>query len=425
MNKFFSLVVICHFTILSLNSQNINFDDFFTNKSLRLDYIHAGNSDTSFIFFEQLKQEPFWGGSKTKLVCPFNYGDYKVLVTDLSNNLLYSQTYSTLFGEWQASGEAKKMNRSFQESVIIPFPKKPVKLFLQAADKQNIFHNIFSTTIYPDNILITKGLRYNFKTYTLIENGDPAKKIDIVFIADGYTAQEVQKFKSDVKKFTDALFSEEPFKKNKHNFNIRAVISISEDSGTDIPGANIWKNTIANSSFYTFGIERYLTSQNHKSVRDIAALVPYDQIVVLVNTLKYGGGGFYNFFNLFSADNKLSGKVFVHEFGHGFGGLADEYWTSDVSVENYYPLGIEPKEPNITTLTYFGEKWADLVNKTTPIPTPSTPEFSNTVGVFEGGGYVEKGVYRPKQNCMMRSLDYDFCEVCDRTIQLIIDFYTK
>lgn len=420
--------LIVFFLLLTglIYSQQINFDDYFTNKTLRLDYIHAGNSDTAIVYFEQLKQEPFWGGSHVNLVDNFNYGEYKVLVYDVtSNELLYSRCYSTLFHEWQATDEAKEINRSFYESVVVPFPKKNVKIVIQERDRRNNFFDIFEIEVSPHNMFIKKDLVYDFETYTIIENGDPAKKVDIVFLAEGYTADEVVKYKRDVQKYVNALFSYEPFKSNKNNFNIHVVVSISDESGTDIPGDSIWKNTILNSNFYTFGTERYLTTQDFKTVRDVAALAPYDQIYILTNTSKYGGGGIYNFYNLCVSDHSAASKVFVHEFGHGFGGLADEYWTSDVAVDDYYPTDIEPADPNITTMVDFNSKWADMVSDKTPVPTPQTNDYINTVGVFEGGGYVEKGVYRPQQNCMMRALSHPFCKVCQRSIQQMIDFYSE
>jgi hypothetical protein len=200
----------------------------------------------------------------------------------------------------------------------------------------------------------------------------------------------------------------------------------SEDAGADIPGAGIWKNTLVNSSFYTFDSERYLTTLDFWKVKDIAALAPYDQIYILVNTEKYGGGGIYNHYNLTSTGNQHSSTVFIHEFGHGFAGLGDEYYTSDVSYTDFYSPEIEPWEPNLTTLVNFSEKWENLLIPGTPVPTPESPEYINTTGVFEGGGYVAKGVYRPAVNCRMKSNNSEhFCQVCEKTIEQMILFLTR
>ncbi len=407
-------------------SQKNNFDKYFKYETLRLDYIHAGNSESEYIYFEKLKQEPFWGGSRKNLIDVFNYGDYRVEVLDKkTEKVIYSYGYSTLFQEWQATEEAKSLNKSFYESVTVPFPKNPIIIIIEKRNKKYTYDEIFRYEVSPDNMFIKKGLEYNFETKDILDNGNPAKKVDIVILAEGYTKNEMPKFEKDAEKMMNTLFSYQPFKSNKNKFNVHLVLSHSEESGTDIPGDNIWKNTLFNSNFYTFGSERYITTQDYETVRDVAALAPYDQIFILVNTAKYGGGGIYNFLNLCVADHKLAPQVFVHEFGHGFGGLADEYWTSEVAVQDYFSQDIEPSDPNITTLVNFESKWADLVKKNTPIPTPSTPEYKNKVGVFEGGGYVAKGVYRPQQDCMMRALEYDFCKVCNRSIKKIIKFFSE
>ena len=419
----FFLLVVSNFSVFS---QNIDFEQYFENKTLRFDYIHAGNSDTAIVFQKKLKQEPYWGGSHTNLIDTFYYGHYRLLVFDkASNKLIYSRGYATLFQEWQATDEAKMNNRSFYESVIMPFPKNTIEIVLEERNKKNVFFEIYRKEIKPTDMFIQKNLRYDFETYTIVDNGNPEDKVDIVFLAEGYQKDELKKFENDVQRLSDTLFTYEPFKSHKNNFNIHIIKSYSKETGTDIPGDNIWKNTLFNSNFYTFGSERYLTTQDFETVRDVAALVPYDQIYILVNTEKYGGGGIYNFYNLCVSDHIAAPKVLVHEFGHGFGGLADEYWTSDVAVEDYFPSDIEPIAPNLTTLVNFEKKWKNLIDKKTPVPTPSSKKYLGIIGVYEGGGYVEKGVYRPQQNCMMRALAYPFCGVCQKTIEEIILFYSE
>jgi hypothetical protein len=420
----FTILILIIYNIIL--AQNINFSDYFINKTLRMDYLRAGNNLTSQVFFEQFKQEPFWGGSQKNIIDTFNYGHYRLQVFDNESNILiYSIGYASLFQEWQATDEAKKINRSFYETVIMPYPKKEIKIILQERDKQNIFHDVFSTQVSPDNMFIVKDLKYNYKTSTFLNNGDPKNKIDIVCLAEGYTKNEMEKFKKDVKQLFKTFFKYEPFLTNKKSFNIHLVESISEESGTDIPGDSIWKNTILNTNFYTFGSERYITTMDIETVRDVAAIVPYDQIYIIVNTDKYGGGGIYNFYNLCVADHSSADLVFLHEFGHGFGALADEYWDSDVAVEDYYDLTVEPYSPNITTLVNFDKKWKKMIEDSIPIPTPSIKKYIKKIGVFEGGGYVEKGVYRAQQNCMMRALSYPFCKVCQKSLEQVIKFYTE
>ena len=406
-------------------AQQPQFDKYFENHSLRIDYIQTVNDTAAYVAVEQIKKEPYWGGTHTQLIEPFGYGAYRIQVYDsLSGKLIYTYGYNALSEEWRRMPEAKGKYRSFYESAVIPFPKNTVKFVLLYRDKHLKKHKLLETYINPNSIYINKEQKYNFKAYDLVKNGDPAHKVDIVFIAEGYTKDQMPQFRKDVQHFVDVLFNYHPFAEHKKDFNIHVIESISPESGTDIPGENVWKNTILNSSFYTFGIERYVTTFDIKTLRDIASLVPYDQIFVLVNTGKYGGSGFYNFYNIGVSRNPLADPVMVHEFGHGFAGLADEYWTAGMD-ENFYDKTVEPVEPNITTLVNFDSKWKDMVNDTVPVPTPSTPQYRNVVGAFEGAGYSPKGIYRPEQNCLMRSLGYDFCKVCQRSIEKVISYYVK
>jgi len=215
-------------------------------------------------------------------------------------------------------------------------------------------------------------------------------------------------------------------KENKDKFNIWGIEAPSKESGTDIPAENIWKNTISNTQFYMFDLDRYLMTSDNKSLRNIASNAPYDQIFILVNTNKYGGGAIYNHYSVCVSDNSNSEYIFTHEFGHGFAGLGDEYYTSDVAYNEFYPLDVEPLDPNLTTLINFESKWKDMLDSETPIPTPATNDFSKTVGAFEGGGYVAKGVYRPMKDCSMKSISVNnFCPVCKRAIKRMIDFYSE
>jgi hypothetical protein len=257
-------------------------------------------------------------------------------------------------------------------------------------------------------------------------SGDPAHKIDIVILPEGYTAAEMDKFKADCDKFTKGLFTVEPYTKNRDKFNIHSVLAPSAESGSDIPADKVWKNTILNSSFYTFDSDRYLMTSDNKSVRDLAANAPYDQIYILVNTKKYGGGAIYNLYSASVNSNASSAKIFVHEFGHGFAGLADEYDDGSTSFNDMYPLNTEPWEPNITTLVKFESKWKGMLAANTPIPTPLENNTGMKVGVYEGAGYVAKGIYRPSADCLMRTFKGDkFCLVCEAAIQRMIDLYTK
>ena len=405
----------------------VEFNNYFISKSLRFDYTRAGNSDTTFVYFEQIKEEPFWGGSKTNLIDKFNFGDYRIMLYDSTGTkLIYSRGYSSLFREWKDTEEAKKTSRSYYESVVMPFPKQKVILKLQNRDKKNIFHTVFTYQINPKSYFIVKDKQDKYTTERLHGKNNPDKALDIVVLPEGYTQAELPKFKKDAQRFISYFFKVQPFRKYKSKINFWIVNAASEESGTDVPGENIWKNTILNTHFYTFNSARYLTTRDVNKIRNLAAYVPYDQIYILVNTSIYGGGGIYNYYNLCVADNEYSEQVFTHEFGHAFAALADEYPYGYDYAEQLYDMSVEPWQVNISNLVDFDSKWKNLVDKNTPIPTPNTDEYRSKIGAFEGAGYVHKKIYRPSYDCKMRSNQTNnFCPVCYKTVKELLDFYTK
>lgn len=409
-----------------LNAQT-DYNKYFKDKALRFDFLLGGNNQEVFVYPQQVKEEPYWAGNKSNLVDIFNYGSYRFRVFDQkSDSLIFSKGFSTLFQEWQTTAEAKQMERTFYQAAIFPFPKREVRLEIDARQWDGNFKTIYKTDIDPKNYFILHESVDSYETFEIIDNGKPDKKVDIVVLAEGYQERDKQKFLDDVKRVSSYLFEEEPFRSEKEKFNIRAVFTPSVDEGTDIPGEHIYKNTHFNSGFYTFDLPRYLTTSDMKRVYDAASLVPYDQIYVLVNSERYGGGGFYNFVTVCTAGNELTKEVFVHEFGHGFAGLGDEYYNSTVAYEDFYNLEVEPWEPNLTTLVDFDNKWKAMLEEETPVPTPRKEKFNKTVGVFEGGGYMSKGIYSPYMDCRMKSNESKgFCPVCEEAIRKTIGFYTE
>lgn len=405
----------------------INYNKYFKNSSLRVDFLLAGNANTAKVFLQQLKHEKFWAGSKTNLIDSSNKGTYRFRVIDeKSDSLLFLKGFSTLFQEWQTTAEAKKTEKTFYQAAIFPFPKNKIILEIDARQWDGSFKTIFSTPIDPKNYFILNEIPTPFETEEIVKNGEPNICVDIAILAEGYTESEMVKFVSDAKRMSSYLFSEEPFKSEKNKFNITAVLTPSLESGSDVPGEFTYKNTRFNSTFYTFDLPRYLTTSDMKNIYDAAAVTPYDFIYILVNTDRYGGGGFYNFVTVCSADNELTKEVFVHEFGHGFAGLGDEYYTSAVAYENFYNLEVEPWEPNLTTLVDFDSKWKNMLADSVPIPTPRKIKYKSTVGVYEGGGYMSKGIYSPFIDCRMKSNEAkEFCPVCKKAIKEVIQFYTE
>jgi hypothetical protein len=404
-----------------------SFNKYFTDKVLRFDFMLAGNSEKTTVYPVGMKEEPFWAGSETNLINPFNSGNFKYEVYDSTTNILiYSKPFCTLFQEWQTTAEAKSVDRSFYEVATMPYPKEKVRFILSKRERNGLFSKLYETIIDPDNYFIRKENPINVAVTKIYGSGDPHTSVDLAFIAEGYKADEMGKFREDVKKMADILFAEAPFSDYKDRFNIWAVEAISQDSGTDVPGEHIYVNTALNSGFYTFDIDRYLTTQDIKAVNDYAAAVPHDNIVVLINSTRYGGGGVYNYYTGTTTGNQLSPKVFVHEFGHGFAGLADEYYTSTVAYDEFYPLNVEPWEPNITTMVNFESKWKNMIAKDTPVPTPAEEKYKDVTGLFEGGGYSAKGIFRAEMDCRMKSNGpKGYCSVCRNAIKEMIEFYIR
>ena len=423
MNKKGCLIVML-ISITSFAFGQVNFEDYFENKSLRVDYLMGGSAKDQTVFIKELKEEPFWGGSKTNLIDQFGFGTFKFKLIDAETKvLLYSKGFNSLFQEWQTTAEAKELKRAFYQVNVMPFPKRPVLFVLESRKWNGEMEQIFEFEIDPTNYFIGKEKPNTIVSNRVMGEGDPATSVDVAFIAEGYTLEEMGKFRADVKRIAGYLFDVPPFKHYQNNFNIYALEAISEESGTDVPGENIYKNTAVNTTFYTFDIDRYLTTFDIKSLHDIAANVPYDQIFVLINTKRYGGGGFYNYYTSCSSDHPLTYEVSSHEFGHGFVGLGDEYYSSEVAYEDFYNLEIEPWEPNLTTLVDFDKKWKRMLNDSIPISTPRTKEYENKIGVFEGGGYSSKGIYSPFQDCKMKTNNMKhFCPVCEEAAEKMILF---
>lgn len=427
--KYFTVLFFC----LSLSAispaqeaeNTQNFETWFTVGVMRLDVIFAGTASESTYALSGIRHEPYYSGPYKNLVDPFDYGDHKFVVRDASTGkAIYSKTYCTLYREWQTTAEAQKVRRAFPHVLRFPWPLNKVGVEIYDRDRAGHFQLSWAEEIDPSSIFCDPGNPMEFESVDLEIHGDVSEKIDILFVAEGYTQAEMDKFLVDVKRSADYIFSEEPFQSQREKFNVRAVLSFSKDSGTDIPGQGVWKNTVINSSFYTFGIERYMTTMDFKSVCDLAANAHYDQIYILVNTDKYGGGGIYNFYSISAADNEASRAVVIHEFGHAFGGLADEYYNSAVAYNDYFPLDVEPWNPNLTTLVDFPSKWKEALDTEIPVPTPADDNYQDRVGVYEGGGYVAKGVFRPMIDCRMHTNDAVFCPVCSKALKRMMAVYT-
>ena len=417
------MAILAHCQIHTVFCQ-LKFDDYFEAKTLRFDFFLGGNAQRQDVFVDCFREEPQWGGSLTNLVNAPDYGEYCYRMYDeASGKLIFSRGFCSLFQEWRTTDEAQTVNRSYSQVIVMPYPKKTIRLeILTRSYATGKFEPLFQTSLDPESIYINREKRPEYPVTQILNNGKPAQKVDLVFVAEGYTKDEMEKFRKDAARFTDFLFQTKPYGDRKNDFNVWAVECPSDESGVDIPGQNVWKNTTLKSHFWTFGIDRYLTAPDLAIIRDKVWNVPCDALFVIVNSEKYGGGGIYNYYGISTAGHVQSNAVFVHELGHSFVGLGDEYFDSEVAYNDFYNLKVEPWEQNITTLVDFDSKWKKMLPAGTLIPTP--PDASNTdkVGVYEGGGYVTKGVFRPMINCRMRSNSTDFCPVCQSAINRMIDW---
>ncbi len=403
-------------------SAQVNFDDYFEDKTLRFDYFHTGKYKEEVFSFDEMVEEPIWAGSKKNLIDNLNYGHYFAKVFDSkTNKLIFSKGYSTLFNEYVVTEEGAKVVKTLGETIRFPFPKNKVRLEIYSRDWNNVFCKKFEYEIDPKNYFIKKQIKVKRNSFKVHYSNTPDKCLDIVFLPEGFSNEEKEQFHKECKRFAKYLLNNKPFKQFENKINIWGVDVYSEESGVDIPKENVWKRSALDFSYYTFNSERYLMTTNNKAIRNLAANAPYDQIYVLINSKKYGGGAIYNFYSCCITGNPQAEKVFLHEFGHGLAGLADEYFY-DGAYNPFYNLKVEPWEANITTLVNFESKWKDLVPKGVPIPTPDS---LNTIGAFEGGGYTEKGIYRATKNSLMRTLEnQEFNEVSKRAIIKVIKQFT-
>ncbi len=407
----------------------LRYEDHFTSERLRLDFVLAGNHERQEAFLQQLYCESQWAGSPKGLIDPFGYGDYCLKAYSQDGKLIFSKGFCTLFQEWRSTEEASRVSKAFNQTVWMPMPKDDIRIELcERVGETGQFRVLFACDIDPEDKLICRHQEVPYELESLMLNGDRAHKVDLVFAGEAYTADRMDKLRADAQRFMEYLFTFEPYRHRRDDFNVWLLKSASpEGNGVSIPHYDQWKRTVASSSFYTFYIDRYLTVPDHKKVADLFSSVPFDALFIIADETKYGGGGIFNSYSMGSADNERSNQVFIHEFGHGFAGLGDEYFDSEVAYEDYYPLDVEPWEPNLTTLVDFSAKWKDMIVEGTPVPTPNDSSLMNVpVGLFEGGGYMTRGVYRPRFECRMRNNTApDFCPVCQRAIERMIDFYVN
>jgi len=441
-------------------------------QTMRLDYYHTGNARQEMFSIDRIVIEPLpWPGDMNKTIDDTNLGKYFFEVRDSkTQRVLYSRGFASIFGEWETTDEAATMMRTFSESLRFPAPDSPVDIRLKKRDKNNAWTDVWSTSLDPKDMFVDRSRPPAPAPLIAIQKmGDPATKVDFVILGDGYTAREQKKFAADARRLTEVLFATSPFKEHRNDFNVWALCPPAAESGISRPSTGIYRDSPLGATYDAFGSERYVLTFNNHALRKVAQFAPYEFIEILANNRTYGGGGIFNLYSTVAADNAFSNYVFVHEFGHHFAGLADEYYTSSVAYTTP-PERVEPWEPNATALLDPARlKWADLVTPGTPIPTPWNKEafenysreiqkrradlrkekrpesemealfreelkfeqalfarekYRGHVGAFEGANYEATGYYRPEIDCIMFTRTDHFCAVCRRAIERIIKLYS-
>lgn len=414
--------------MMALAAPAQNYNDYFEDRTLRVDYTLSGDAHSQTVSLDELYTLPSWAGRKHRMAELPLLGNGQVVVrAQQSHEVLYTTSFSTLYQEWLGTDEAAQVRRSFEHTVLLPFPKQAVEVELTLLHSDQTVMARYQHVVDPQDILIHALDQHPVTPHRYLHKaGDPADCIDVAILAEGYTAAEMEQFYADAEAAAQSLFSHEPFKQYRQRFNIVAVASPSKDSGVSIPRLGEWKQTAFSSHFSTFYSDRYLTTRRVKALHDALAGIPYEHLIVLANTAEYGGGGIYNSYTLTAAHHPQFRPVVVHEFGHSFAGLADEYYYEDQIMTNLYPLHVEPWEQNITTRVNFASKWQDLLPANLPVPTPVAESATYPVGLYEGAGSAAKGIYRSAHDCRMKTNSYPtFCPVCQRAISRLIQFYTE
>jgi len=438
-------------------------------RTLRLDFSHTGRASEEHLALDRVVLEGPWPGNPDRPLDDTNLGPYLFEVIDrATNRALYSRGFASIYGEWATTDEAKRVLRTFSESLRFPEPGGPVQVVVKKRGADGVFREVWTTVVDPADPAIDRSRLPAGKVWAVVENGPPQDKVDLLLLGDGYTAAEMEKWHADAKRLTALLFSVSPFKERQKDFNVWALDTPSDESGVARPSDGVYRRSALRAGYDAFGSERYVLDFDNQRVREAAAAAPYDVMEIVVNGRKYGGGGIFNLYATVASDNAFTPYVFVHEFGHHFAGLADEYYTSDVAYASAAER-VEPWEPNVTA-SATSPKWKDLVTPGTPLPTPwakeafeeaqreiqarrrkiraekrpeeemealfreeqakvgtllAGPPWAAAVGAFEGAMYEAKGYYRAQANCMMFTRHTGFCAACRRAIEKVIDLYAR
>jgi hypothetical protein len=439
-------------------------------RTLRLDYLHTGTVSGEEFSLDAIVLEGAWPGPLDRWVDESNLGKYQFQVLDrATNRVLYSRGFASIYGEWETTDEAKRLRRGFSESVRFPSPDAAVQVVLKKRGPSNEFREVWSVLVDPADPAVERATQPKWNVWAVMQNGAPRDKVDLLLMGDGYTSAEMDKWRRDARRMSETLFAVSPFKEHRREFNVWAVDVPADESGVARPSDSVFRRSPLRASYDAFGSERYVLTFDNKRLREAASAAPYEFIEIVVNDRKYGGGGIHNLYATVAADNAFTPYVFVHEFGHHFAGLADEYYTSDVAYGSTSERP-EPWELNVTA-DPRASKWKDLLTAGIDLPSnwpkkefeemsrvvqerrrairaQHRPESemealfreeqslstkmlgsginAGKVGAFEGAMYEARGYFRPQQDCIMFTRDeVGFCAVCRRAIERVIRMYAS
>ena len=468
------IVASALFAAAGVLAARAGFDEDFTGATLRVDYHHIGTSTEEHLALDRVRVEGPWAGSRTRLLDTTDLGEYLVEVADrATHTVMYTRGFGAIFDEWQTTGEALGGAwRAMPAAVRVPEPRRPIELRIRKRAADQSFRELWSAVIDPASRFVDRAPVPAGASWAIRDSGPVASKVDLLVLGDGYARADEAAFRADAERLVTALFTYEPFAGRRADFNVRAAFAPSERPGVTRPRSAQFQDTPLRTRYNTFDSERYVLTLDDRAWRDVAAVAPYEFVLMLVNERQYGGGGIFNLYSTASARSSYADYLVVHEFGHHFAGLADEYYTSPTAYEGLTATSEEPWEPNVTALADPARlKWADLVAGGTPLPTPwdkaafekrslefqarrrelrerGAPEeelerlydeerawaearlgaekLAGRVGAFEGAMYRAAGLYRPTVDCIMFTRDrVGFCPVCRRTIERVIDLYAR
>src|SRR5690242_19389649 len=359
MNRFF-IVSLCSAALVAAQEP----------RTMRVDYFHAGGARAEHFALDRVAIEGAWPGPLDRAIDETGFGKYRFEVREkTSKRVLYSRGYATIFNEWVETDEAKTLERGFEESVRFPSPAQAVQVAIQRREAGGAFRDAWTVELDPAGPAIDRSAPPGWaKRWAVVENGAPRDKVDLLLLGDGYSSADMEKWHRDARRMADMLFAQSPFKERRRDFNVWAIDTPADVAGVSRPSDGVYRRTPLGAAYDALGSERYVLTTNNRRLREIAAAAPYEFVEIVVNERKYGGGGIFNLFATVAADNAFTPYVFVHEFGHHFAGLADEYYTSDVAYGKKTARP-EPWEPNVTADPHAA-KWKDLIRLGTPLPTP-------------------------------------------------------